>query len=206
MQYAGTYDAGASMPVPLHRMFAAVVLGTCLVHLTTLTRSPPAWQDEVQIIDYGRVVLPGSDQSFGVNWHAQNRPIRLLNYIGPVVQEAACRASANTSVGPRLSALLGAVVAAIAMRGWLLATGVSPSIAFVAAWAFLWDPLFASSYRSVRVDSWCMAALLASLWCVRRASRSGTGDRMLVAAGAFVAVAALTWPSAILLAPLLAYE
>lgn len=206
MRSAGAFEANASMPARLHRMFAAVVLGTFLVHLTTLTRSPPAWQDEVQIIDYGRVVLPGSDQSFGINWSAENRPICLLNYIGPLVQEAACRASVNTSVGPRLSALLGAVVAAIAMRGWLLARGVSPWIAFVAAWAFLWDPLFASSYRSVRVDSWCMAALLAALWCVRRASRNGAGDRMLVAAGAFVAVGALIWPSAILLAPLLVYE
>jgi len=187
-------------------MFTAVVLGTCVVHLATLTRSPPAWQDEVQIIDYGRVMLPGSDESFGISWNAGDRPIRPLNFVGPLLQELACRGSANTSLGPRLSVLIGAAVAASAMRGWLLAGGVSPWIAFIAAWAFLWDPLFASSYRSARVDSWCMAALLTSLWCVRLGSRNAADDRILVAAGAFVAVAALIWPSAILLAPLLAYE
>lgn len=190
----------------LNRLFAGVVLLTCLVHSLTCTRSPPAWQDEVQIIDYGRTMFPGSDQSYGVNWSDRNRPVRLLSSIGPLVQETACRMSSNTIVGPRIAALLGAAVAAYAMRGWLVAAGVSPWIALVATWAFLWDPLFASSYRSARVDSWCMAALMGSLWCVRLASRRGAGDRMLVAAGAAVAVSGFVWPSASLLTPLLAYE
>ena len=182
------------------------MLLTCLVHASTLTRSPPAWQDEVQIIDYGRTTLPGSDWSHAVNWSSRNRPILLPNYIGPLMQEAAYRLSSRTIVGPRVSALLGAAFAAYALRGWLAAAGVSPWIALATGLVFLWDPLFASSYRSARVDSWCMASMLASLWCVRSASRPGAGVGMLLAAGAFVAIGALVWPSAILLVPLLAHE
>ena len=193
-------------PSRLQRLFIVVVLLTCLAHAATLTRSPPAWQDEVQIIDYGRTLLPGSDQTYAVNWIAGNRPSLLPNAIGPLIQEAAYRMSSGTMIGPRLSSLLGAAVAACLLHGWLVAAGVSSWIAVATGLVFFWDPLFASSYRSVRVDSWCMAAMLASLWSVRVASRPGAGYGMLIAAGAFVAVGALVWPSAILFVPLLVHE
>lgn len=198
--------SGARLHGRPQRLFAAVVVLTCLAHSLTLTRSPPAWQDEVQIIDYGRTILPGSDRSHGVNWSDRHRPIELLNCIGPLIQETACRLSSTTMLGPRVAALLGAAAAAAVLRGWLVAAGVSPWIASTGGLAFLWDPLFASSYRGARVDSWCMAAILASLWCIRLAGRTGGGSRMPIAAGASIAAGALVWPSAIMLVPLVAYE
>jgi hypothetical protein len=168
--------SGARLHGRPQRLFAAVVVLTCLAHSLTLTRSPPAWQDEVQIIDYGRTILPGSDRSHGVNWIDRHRPIELLNCIGPLIQETACRLSSTTMLGPRVAALLGAAAAAAVLRGWLVAAGVSPWIASTGGLAFLWDPLFASSYRGARVDSWCMAAILASLWCIRLAGRPGGGS------------------------------
>ncbi len=47
-------------------IWGAVVLASFLIQWPTLRISPPVWQDEVQILDYGRVEL-GGDLRYGLN-------------------------------------------------------------------------------------------------------------------------------------------
>lgn len=197
---------GWATPVASRRVFLALLFLTCAIHAVTLTRSPPAWQDEIQDIDYGRVLSPGSDQSYGVTWSAEDRPVQLLCYIGCLIQETAYRAAEGAMAGPRISTLIGAVVAAVALRSWLLAAGISPWITLVAACGFLWDPLVVAGYRGARVDVWCMAFMLWALWCIRRSYQSQRRIPLLIVAGTLITVSGLTWVSAILLLPLVLFE
>lgn len=187
-------------------VFCGLVVLTCAVHAGTLTLSPAAWQDEIQIVDYGRTLFAGSDQSYGVNWSARARPIGLLSYLGCLFQETAYRLASNSMAGPRLMGILSGALAGCTMYGWLRGCRIRPWVAAVASLVFLWDPLFVGGYKGARVDALCMSFMFLALWCVRRSSQSSRGVSLLCAGGFFVALSGLTWSSAILLMPLLVYE
>jgi hypothetical protein len=197
-------------PAKLWAVWAIAAIVTVLVALPTLTITPTLWQDEVQILDFGRVGWPGADRSYAMTWLPGGRAAQVLTYLGAYTQEAAYRLAGGSPVGPRLSAILGAYVASLALMGWLLARGTLPWVALGCALIFLWDPLFVEGYRGARVDSWAMAFMLFALWSVRAAGgrqQSSLGPaRWQVVAGLCVAVAGLIWVSAILLVPLLIYE
>jgi hypothetical protein len=175
---------------------------TLAIHATTLRISPTIWQDEVQIVDYGRVLSPGADRSYAMTWRDDSRVATPLMYLGNGLQNAAYVAAGGDLAGPRLSAVVGALLASAALLGWLMARGTVAWIALACALLFLWDPVFAQGYRGARVDSWAMALMLLACWVVR--SRASSGKRLL--AGICMGVAGLTWVSAILLVPLLAHE
>ena len=140
-----------AMPISSPLFFGAVALLSCLAQLPTATISPPAWQDEVQIIDYGRTVIPGSDLSFGTTLTRVGRVVRPLEYVGCLIQEAAYRIASGSMIGPRVAALAGALCAAIALWAWLKEAGVEQWIAGALGCAFLWDPIFAQSYRGAQI-------------------------------------------------------
>jgi hypothetical protein len=180
----------------------ATAAATLAIHAVTLRISPTIWTDEVQIVDYGRVLAPGADRSYAMTWSDEARVATPLMYIGNSLQNAAYVVAGGDLVGPRLSAVVGAVLASAALLGWLLSRGVVAWIALACALLFLWDPVFAQGYRGARVDSWAMALMLSACWVVR----SGKSRSRLVLAGICTGVAGLTWVSAILLLPLLAHE
>ena len=174
------------------------------VHLVTLTISPPVWQDEVQIVDLGRSVLT-PDPTWSMSWTAQQRPVAPINYLGPVVQEAAYRLLAPSVAGPRLSTLLGALLVACLAWRWLCARGVSAGPALVLASALLLDPVFVQGYRGARVDCWAIAIVLSACTLLRRGGDVPSSLRLALVGG--LALAALfVWPTAIYLLPLLAAE
>ena len=186
--------------------FLLAIGASSALHCLTLTRSPPVWQDEVQIVEYGRTLLPGYDDSYGVNWNG-DRPIQCLSPIGCGLMELAYRAAAPGNLGPRFASLVGGIFAAAAMRYWLRAANISPWPCTICATAFFWDPLLVSSYRGARVDAWSMGFMLMAFACLRVSSRISVPRISLqIAAGAFVAASGLTWASAILLLPLLLFE
>lgn len=179
------------------------------VHLLTIAISPTVWQDEVQIVDLGRDIL-APDPSMSLGWTARQRPVSFVNYLGPVLQEVAYRASAPSIVGPRLSTLLGAIVAAYLMFLWLRArrAGVGPALGLSVV--FFLDPIFVQGYRGARVDSWVFALVLLACILVRRSAdgpASGEGvARRLVVPSTLMVVAFFVWPSAIYLIPLVVAE
>lgn len=194
------------MPWKLAAALAATLAMTVAVHCATLTISPRPWTDECQILDYGRTLYPDSDQSYAATWSVANKPVYPLAYVGCLIQETAYRMAGRSMAGPRLAAMLGAALAAVAMHLWLTAAGITPWIAFVATCSFLWDPLFVQGYRGARVDGWCIGFMLLALVFVRKSTAAERQWPFVLSIGACLAVSGLTWPSAILLVPLLLHE
>lgn len=188
------------------RIWAVLSLLTILVSLTTLRLSPPAWQDEVQILDYGRILLPGSDRSSAMSWSDNDRPILPLNYPSCVASELAFRVAGHDMAGPRLLGLLGAIAASGAMLWYLRTRGITAWIALTVSIAFLWDPMFAPGYRGARFDGWAMAAMLGACGAIRRGADRERTFRGQVLPGALVGTAGAVWVSSIILLPLVVVE
>jgi hypothetical protein len=177
------------------------------VHCLTLSVSPTIWQDEVQIIDLGRVALFERDTNWAVSWLTDHgRPVFVLSYIGPAMQETAWRVSRFTTYGPRIWSLLGGMIAASIAVGWLLSRGVDAKIAYLGGAVFLLDPILVQSYRGARVDCWTIAACLASCWALRCAAKQNNTKRsralLQSMAGGLLILAFFVWPSASLMYPL----
>ena len=173
----------ASLTRPrLWLVWCLVAVATFGVHLVTLRISPPIWQDEVQIVDFGRTEWPGVDESYAMSWLLEGRPFKMVCLLGGLTQEMACRVAGLDAAGPRISATLGAILASMAMLGWLLARGTVPWIALVCSVLLLWEPAFVQSYRGARVDSWAIALMLCALWLIRGGGKetlkSGNAEKL----------------------------
>lgn len=152
---------------------AAVII--IAVQCYSLRFSPTIWQDEVQILDWGRTILPGSDQTYAMSWLESGRPYRFISWLGCAVQEFACRLAADDPFGPRFSVLIGACVAAAAMLGWLTQRGIHPWVAATCGMIFLMSPTFAQSYRGGRVDAWAIAFMLLACWAAVKGRQEARG-------------------------------
>src|SRR5438045_3633725 len=99
-----------------------MVLVTMLFSLT-LTVAPFVHMDELVIVDLGRIMLhPQTDWS--IAWIAErNQPAFFIFYLGPVLQEISYQLLGQ--YGPRIIALLGALLAATIVVKWLLVKGAS---------------------------------------------------------------------------------
>jgi hypothetical protein len=186
------------------RLWSATVLVALASQLPTLLISPPIWQDEVQIVELGRVSVFDPATDWSLNWLPSGRPATLVSYLGVALQELAFRAT-HSPLGPRLCSLLGGLVAATALLLWLRLRLASRLLAWFLATAFLFDPIFVAGYRGGRLDGWAIGACLASCLFVRVAARSpsaGSRHTNLLLAGGCLALSGFIWPSALLLAPL----
>lgn len=192
------------------RLWLLVACLTSICHLVTLRISPPIWQDEVEIVELGRNVFPDSDHSWSTLWTSKGSPLRIVNYVGPCLQELACRLAGGSEIGPRLSTLLGTLLAGTCLLGWLLSRGCRPFVALVSASLLLLDPVFAQSWFGARVDCWAFAFIFMTCWLVWRGStqhaRPSRLKPSLAAAGVCLSLAGFCWASAILLVPLVAHE
>lgn len=181
-----------------------------LINCLTLTVSPPIWQDEVQIIEYGRIFLnDGTDWS--VNWDLlHERPFFNLFYLGCLLQELAFKAANFSIVGSRIFTLIGASVAATTTMGWLLYRQVPGKIAALLGLSLLLDPLFVQSYRGDRLECWVIAICLGVCWLLRIAIKNFTKDKVCLInvclAGSLSVIAMFIWPSALILYPLILLE
>lgn len=187
-----------------------IVISVCAFLLQSLTISflPGIGQDEVQITDYGRLAInPYSDWS--MTWMmAEEKPLLLWSYLGPLIAELSFHIGGPSGIGPRIASLLGGLLSATMILGWLLSRQVPRLVALCLSVAFLLDPLFTLSQRMGRVDSWVIALCLASCWLLRSSNhQKGTRASLQVfLAGVLTATASLVWPSAFLLYPLILLE
>ncbi|BAY66038.1 hypothetical protein NIES22_61510 [Calothrix brevissima NIES-22] len=181
-----------------------------IVHLSTITISPPAWNDEVQIIEYGRLTLePHTDWS--INWSvAAQRPVFLYSYLGVTLQELAFRASNLSIFGPRLTSVIGGMIAATALLVWLLSRKTPKAISWLLALTFLLEPMFVQSYRGARIDCWAFAFCFGCCWLLRLAFNKFQNAQkftwLVFLAGSVAAANMFVWPSAVLLYPLVLLE
>jgi hypothetical protein len=186
----------------------------CLAAATAMLPHLNLWpriaQDEVQILDLGRTALnPVTDWSMG--WLVEESRPRSAGRISMVaLQELAFALTAPSNFGPRFFSLLGAILAATAALGWLLARSSPPLAALLLASAFLLDPLFNESYRQARVDSWAFVFVLSACWLLQatRGPMPSAQRRwwLLFVAGLFAGSAPSVWKTSYALMPLVALE
>ena len=208
MQYDTTDQTPTTQRV--WQLWLLICLVSALVQISVLGFSPPLQQDEVQIVDFGRIALQ-SDTDWALTWNVgEERPVSVIPYLGPVLQELAFRVTQPSHFGPRLLALLGAMFAGTCLLGWFLVRGTPGIAALILASAFLLDPTFSTSYREARVDSWAFASALLACWLLRIAISNELKYRyklvVVALAGAALAAAPFFWPSAFMLVPLVLLE
>jgi hypothetical protein len=189
--------------------FSVCVLVSALL-IPNLTLWPRITQDEAQIIELGRVFL-NPDTEWSAGWLVHDSlPKTTTSYIGVVIQEWAYNLFSPSNVGSRLSALVGALVAASVVFGWLWSRRTPKWLALVLALVFLLDPIFNESYRQGRVDSWAFAVCIAACWLLRAGLNQHELQRSpglhLVFAGALSGVAYFVWPTTLALMPLVLLE
>lgn len=186
-------------------VWATLAVVVLVIQLLTINVLPHLQQDEAQITDYGRLALqPTSDWS--VVWRvAEGKPLLLWSYLGPLIAEVGFQLFGQASVGPRIMALLGGILAGTMALGWLRARSVTVPVALSMSILLLLDPLFVLSQRMARVDSWVFAACLGCCWLLY-SSKGAQAPWLIAFAGAAAGIAALIWPSAIFLYPLILLE
>lgn len=181
--------------------FLAIVLATSL---PGLTRSPPPWQDEVQILDYGRVFLAGQTAGPAVSFIAsEQRPIHPLSYLGCVASELSYRLT-GSAAGPRLLAMLAAMLYTTLLLLVMLrhASGpASPMAALLICGAALLEPLSFQSCRGARLDATAIALVISGWWLLeaRPEKRSGW---LFALVGGLLGLSFFVWPRVIIAWPL----
>ena len=178
-----------------------------LIQLITLDDLLLVYKDQVQIIDYGRLTL-NPDSKWSLTWQiAEEKPILIWSYIGPLIAEISYHLGGVHGIGSRIAALLGGMFAATMAFGWLKSRKVPRYAAYGLSIAFLIDPLFVLSQRIGRMDSWVIALCLASCWILSISSQKKQLPKIyLMIAGGLAIIAGLTWPSAVFLFPLILWE
>lgn len=201
------------VPVSKYSAWAALVVccsAICAIHLITLKIDPTLFQDEVQIIDFGRTSIDPTT-SWAISWNIQEGiPVLTPSYLASTIQERAFKLSEPSNLGPRSAAMIGAVIATLCLFGWLRARDTPQSFAFFLAIAFFIDPIFSDIYRQGRVDGYAIAACLAACWLIRAARSREACQRPirnpLVGAGFLLSAAPFLWLSTPILFPLAALE
>ncbi len=191
-------------------LWSLLVIGVVLVHWLTLSISPTIWQDEVQIVEAGRLLFEPHSNWSADWWVTAHRPMFFWYYLGPAAQELALKITSPSPDGPRLSSILGGVMAATTLVGWLLSHKTPRIASLVLGLIFLLDPLFVQSYRGARVDGWVLAFSVGSCWLIssaRNRAENGQSFSWIAALGGGLALGAFfVWASAPLMYPLVAIE
>ncbi|MEJ5961907.1 ArnT family glycosyltransferase [Pedobacter immunditicola] len=172
--------------------------------IATIDSTPYLHKDEPTTIELGRNTLqPDSDWS--IAWLTlKKQPVFTWFYIGPVLQELTYHIFGE--YGPRVMSLFGALVAATAAVGWLLACGIKRYVAFLLGIIFLLDPLIVQSYTIARIDCWAIALCFFACWILRSNKTSLKWNGKIVVAGLLMTLSFFIWPSALFLFPLVILE
>ena len=173
-----------------------------LIVLSTLSITPIAWQDEMQILSFGHQLIHGDTlNSFALL--SDTSSVKLFTYFGTVLSELAFKVIPG-GFGHRLLSTVGAILASIALYHLLKQISVSSALAVLAAGILLFDPVFAQSYRGGRVDSVAILfAILSYFLTLRSAGLVGDRRRIYLGLGGFfLMLSGLTWMSSALLIPL----
>ena len=181
-------------------LWPAILVIVLAVGALTIRISPVLWQDEAQIVEWGRVLLE-PHTVWSINWTAADKPEPLLTGAGALLHELCFRLSGLSPLGPRLAALVGALIAATLFLLWLLKRATPPWLAVALAATLLVDPIMAQSYKGGRVDGLALSLVFAACLSLRGWRRFGSW-----AAGSLVAASVFVWPGVFLSAPLVVVE
>ena len=170
-----------------------VLLVTLAAHCFTLTRSPVVWQDEVQIVDYGRC-LANPETSWGLSIDAEGRP-GIGTSLYEVIQYQWLRATGVTPFAVRFLSSLCAVGAVLLFYGLLRSQDITPTHATIISLALWFDPLLLRTFRTGRADSFALLVCFAACWAWHGALKHNSVPKS-IGAGVGAALAMLSWPTA----------
>jgi len=172
------------------------------IHLLSCSGIPLPWQDEVHILEMGRNVLEGIDGS-AFAAQATGRNTIPFYFLGPLIQETFYRIIGF--IGPRLSSMLGLMIATFFFYKWLYARSLSSRHSVLMAMFFLLNGLLTHSVRLVRVDSWAFACLYAALTILVLHPTEHRRTAFFIC-GLLCGVNLFIWPSSFLFLPFILSE
>lgn len=187
--------------------FYFLVIGfSCVVSLYNIGLTPVAWQDEVQIVDLGNVVLDREFEESAVIRHTEGERHHIFSFLGPVANNIAFHGLPGY-FGHRVIQILFGVFGAL----MLYVISRNRLGGFVgAAVALLWftEPSFVQSYRGGRVDAMAMFFVLLSGWLSQSDESWNSRKQFLsdVVAGISFGLAVFSWVSAVICLPYVAYS
>ena len=170
----------------------SMLLVTFLLHCLTLTRSPTLGPDEVQVIDYGRMIDAPTPWSLTLAVDGESRRPGSPIFAFLVWKWVTC-------IGPgaffaRLFSCFAAVGAVLVFCQLLRVMGVGVWMSVVLALSLWFDPLFVTSFRQMRPDSFALFLCFLACWAWQHALVQNSR-----AAAFFAGVAAITayfsWPT-----------
>lgn len=184
---------------------ALLVIGT-LFHAVTLPYSSNHWQDEAQICEMGRRVFERTD------WNVYMMPDFRLDavppgiwLVGPMLDEMAYRVMGH--LGPKIVILTCLVFATLLVRFYLWRKAHSELIADVVSLIFFAAPALTQSARGARVDVVAFMWLFLGLALMQVNAKKVVVRRICVFGfGGACALSIFTWPTAILVMPIAAWE
>ncbi len=188
------------------KVWSFLVTLVVVMQCWTMALSPVVWQDEVEIVELGRVFLE-PETPWSIIYIGDQIPQPALRYLGPLMSELAYLWSGGNFMAPRVLGLLGAVLFGTSLLLWLRIRGVAESLALSVSFLMLIDPVFERSYRGGRIDAWPLFFAVIACWCMRRSVFLARGRGIwLFAAGALVGILPIMWPTGVLLWPLIFVE
>lgn len=182
----------------------------CGIHLLTIAEYPPAWFDEIEILEIGRFsifsikpewsigLIPMQDGTLAV-------PYPYFHYLSGTVLEALYRLTGDFICG-RIFMLLSLPFCAFALLAYLREKGIRPTVAFVVAGMFLVDPNATICAHWYRPDLWCMTMVFFALTLIIRSRTSPRPTLLLSASGVLTAMSLFFWITSVLLVPLVLLE
>ena len=189
---------------------AATAFLVCCIHVLTVGEYPPAWFDEIEILEMGRFSIFDVKPDWSVNLLPMSGatlapPSPCFHYLSGAILEALYRLTGGFICG-RIFMLLSLPCCAFALLAYLREKGIRPIVAFTVALILLVDPNATICAHWYRPDLWCMAMVFLSLSLIMRSRTSPRPALLLFVSGAFAATSLFFWITSVLFMPLVLLE
>ena len=180
------------------------------IHMLTVGEYPPAWFDEIEIIEMGRFSVFNVKPEWSVNLLPTPNgvlapPSPYFHYLSGALLEALYRATGGFIAG-RFVMLASLPLCAIAFFAWLRSKGICDIVSFAIAMLFLVDPNATICAHWYRPDLWCLAMVLFGSLLFAKSRGSSHPALFLLLGGALGVTAIFFWITSVLLMPLMLAE
>lgn len=180
------------------------------IHLLTIAEYPPAWFDEIEIIEIGRTSFFDVTPEWSVNLLPASNgvlvpPSPYFHYLAGTLLEALYRTTGGFIAG-RFIMLASLPLCAMAFFVWLRNKGISDIVSFAIAMLFLVDPNATICAHWYRPDLWCLSMALFGSLLITKSRDSSHPALFLLFGGALDVTAVFFWITSVLLMPLMLAE
>lgn len=194
-------------PVATLLILAAIITG---IHLTTVFEYPPAWFDEIEILEMGRFSIFEKDPDWTLNLFpladgSFTTPRPYFHYVCGALLEGLYRVTGGFLFG-RILMLISLPCCALALFFWLKTKEISLPAIFATSLLFLVDPNATICAHWYRPDLWCTTMIFCALSLIERSRTAKRPPLRLVLAGILTATSVFVWITSVLFLPLVLLE